>query len=95
MLTDSVPVLQAYCRKHNVQVQRAVDAGCAGGESTRWLADSYPEAQVTGVDISAHFLALAELRRRWGLDHGLGYGCTDQAFSLQEGACGALSHLWA
>ena len=66
MLTGYVPV-QAYCRKHSVQVHRAVDAGCAGGESTRWLADSHPEAQVTGVDISAHFLALAELRRRWEL----------------------------
>ena len=57
-------VLQAFCRRHGVEVHQAVDAGCAGGESTRWLADSFPEARVTGVDISAHFLALAELRRR-------------------------------
>ena len=57
-------VLQAFCRRHSVEVHQAVDAGCAGGESTRWLADSFPEARVTGVDISAHFLALAELRRR-------------------------------
>ncbi|KAK9818469.1 hypothetical protein WJX74_007120 [Apatococcus lobatus] len=56
--------VQDFCRRHGVVVQHSLDAGCAGGESTRWLADAFPSAHTTGVDISAHFLALAELRRR-------------------------------
>ena len=56
--------LQDFCSRHKVDVQRVLDAGCGAGESTRWLAASFPGAHVTGADISAHFLALAELRRR-------------------------------
>ena len=51
-----------------LQVQRAVDCWlCGVGRAL----DGWPKAilkpRSTGVDISAHFLALAELRRRWGL----------------------------
>jgi len=43
-----------------------VDAACAAGLSTRSLADRFPGAKVQGLDLSPHFLALAELRRRRG-----------------------------
>jgi SAM-dependent methyltransferase len=34
------------------------------GICTRWLAGEYPEAAVTGIDLSPHMLAVAELRER-------------------------------
>ena len=55
---------QDFCSRHSVDVRHSVDIGCGCGESTRWLANAFPAAQTCGVDISAHFLALAELRRR-------------------------------
>lgn len=57
--------MQDYCKRHGVAVHSAVDAACADGLSTRSLADRFPEATVQGLDLSPHFLALAELRRRW------------------------------
>ena len=57
-------IMQAYCQKHKCEVQTAVDVGCAGGDSSRRLAARYPDAQLTGVDLSPYFLALAELRQR-------------------------------
>ncbi|KAL4858410.1 Malonyl-[acyl-carrier protein] O-methyltransferase [Chlorella vulgaris] len=41
-----------------------IDIGCSVGVSTRWLAAEWPRAQVTGLDLSPHFLAVAELRER-------------------------------
>ena len=57
-------LLQEYCEQQGVAVQSAVDAACAAGLSTRSLADRFPGAKVQGLDLSPHFLALAELRRR-------------------------------
>ena len=57
-------LLQDYCVQQGVTVQSAVDAACAAGLSTRSLADRFPGAKVQGLDLSPHFLALAELRRR-------------------------------
>ena len=36
-----------------------VDLGCGPGHTTRFLAERWPEAEVTGVDASAAFLAVA------------------------------------
>lgn len=45
-----------------------VDVGCATGLSSAALLDAFPEANVTGVDLSPYFLAvgsyLQEVRRR-------------------------------
>ncbi len=57
-------LLQDYCEQQGVAVKSAVDAACAAGLSTRSLADRFPGAKVQGLDLSPHFLALAELRRR-------------------------------
>lgn len=57
-------IVQAYCESHSVDVRSAVDVGCAGGESSRRLAATIPEAKLTGVDLSPYFLGLAEMRRR-------------------------------
>lgn len=39
--------------------QRILDLGCGVGMSTRALQKTYPEAQVTGLDLSPYFLAVA------------------------------------
>uniref|UniRef100_A0A0G4GWH0 Methyltransferase type 11 domain-containing protein n=1 Tax=Chromera velia CCMP2878 TaxID=1169474 RepID=A0A0G4GWH0_9ALVE len=39
--------------------QTVVDIGCSSGLSTLRLADSFPSSQVTGVDLSPYFLAVA------------------------------------
>lgn len=57
-------LLQDYCQQQGVAVKSAVDVACAAGLSTRSLADRFPGAKVQGLDLSPHFLALAELRRR-------------------------------
>ena len=57
-------LLQDYCEQQGLAVKSAVDAACAAGLSTRSLADRFPGAKVQGLDLSPHFLALAQLRRR-------------------------------
>ncbi len=44
--------------------QTIVDLGCSVGMSTFALQDAYPEAAITGVDLSPYFLAVAEQRSR-------------------------------
>ena len=46
------------------RVADALDIGCSAGVSSRFLAAEFPDAQVTGVDLSPHFLAVAEWRER-------------------------------
>ena len=41
-----------------------LDLGCSVGLSSCWLAAEWPQAQVTGLDLSPYFLAVAELRER-------------------------------
>lgn len=41
-------------------IRTAVDLGCGVGMSTFALQDTFPEAQLTGVDLSPHFLAIAD-----------------------------------
>ena len=53
------------------EVKTILDVGCSAGVSTRSLADAYPTARVTGLDLSPYFLAVAELRERQ-LERGTG-----------------------
>ena len=45
-------------------VEAALDVGASAGVSARALADAFPSASVTGLDLSPFFLAVAELRER-------------------------------
>ncbi|GAX79902.1 hypothetical protein CEUSTIGMA_g7342.t1 [Chlamydomonas eustigma] len=57
--------LKAYYQQHNLQPpENIVDVGCSTGMSTRWLAGQFPEASITGVDLSPYFLAVAEWEQR-------------------------------
>ncbi|XP_028778213.1 uncharacterized protein LOC114734738 isoform X2 [Neltuma alba] len=41
-----------------------LDIGCSVGESTRHLAAKFPNAKVTGLDLSPYFLAVAQLKEK-------------------------------
>jgi ubiquinone/menaquinone biosynthesis C-methylase UbiE len=45
-----------------IEPQTILDLGCSVGMSTFALQATYPEAKVTGVDLSAYFLAVARYR---------------------------------
>ena len=56
---------QDFQRRHGARaVGDALDVGCSAGVSSRFLAAALPGAQVTGLDLSPHFLAVAEWRER-------------------------------
>ncbi|HEY9624484.1 MAG TPA: class I SAM-dependent methyltransferase [Crinalium sp.] len=42
--------------------QTILDVGCSVGMSTFALQETYPQAQITGVDLSPYFLAIAQYR---------------------------------
>lgn len=61
------PHLQEFYARHNLAAPRRIlDAGCGAGMSSQWLADKYPGAELTGLDLSPYFLAVAELEERCG-----------------------------
>ena len=65
LLRAETATMQDYCKRQGVQVRKAMDVACSAGDSTRRLADRFPEAQLAGIDLSPNFLAVAELRRRY------------------------------
>lgn len=61
----ALPATQDFMQRHGAaRVADALDIGCSAGVSSRFLAAEFPSAQVTGVDLSPHFLAVAEWRER-------------------------------
>lgn len=45
-------------------IRHAVDLGCSTGLSTLELHDAFPDAQLTAVDLSPHFIAVATVTQR-------------------------------
>ena len=74
--------MQDFAAQHGAQRFNAIlDIGCSAGISTRALAEAFPEAaSVAGLDLSPHFLAVAEYRERCGL------GFSQQWHSTWKGA---------
>ncbi|KAJ7948423.1 Demethylmenaquinone methyltransferase [Quillaja saponaria] len=61
--------LQAIERHHLQYSETSVirdilDVGCSIGVSTRYLAGKFPTAQVTGMDLSPYFLAVAQYKEK-------------------------------
>lgn len=48
---------------------RILDLGCGVGMSTVALQEVYPQAKVTGIDLSPYFLAVAEYRAKQSQNH--------------------------
>jgi hypothetical protein len=59
--------VQGFAQQHGARAfQDILDIGCSAGISTRALAEAFPEAaSLRGLDLSPHFLAVAEYRERW------------------------------
>ncbi|KAM7492183.1 hypothetical protein LguiA_035104 [Lonicera macranthoides] len=61
--------LQAIEQHHqqysgNCAVRDILDVGCSVGVSTRYLADRFPSAKVTGLDLSPYFLSVAKSKEK-------------------------------
>ncbi|XP_028122400.1 uncharacterized protein LOC114319571 isoform X1 [Camellia sinensis] len=61
--------LQAIEQHHqkysgNAMVKDILDVGCSVGVSTRYLADKFPSAKITGLDLSPYFLAVAQFKEK-------------------------------
>ncbi|MFN8950673.1 MAG: class I SAM-dependent methyltransferase [Aphanizomenon sp.] len=71
------------------QPQNILDLGCAVGLSTFALQAVYPQAKITGLDLSAYFLAVANYRSQqhqaeihWVHGQGESTGLADTSFDL-------------
>ncbi|CAK7323652.1 unnamed protein product [Dovyalis caffra] len=61
--------LQAIEQHHlqysgNSMIRDILDIGCSVGVSTRFLADKFPSANVTGLDLSPYFLSVAQFKEK-------------------------------
>eukprot|EP00252_Welwitschia_mirabilis_P009422 TRINITY_DN219_c0_g1_i1.p1 TRINITY_DN219_c0_g1~~TRINITY_DN219_c0_g1_i1.p1 ORF type:complete len:397 (+),score=76.65 TRINITY_DN219_c0_g1_i1:188-1378(+) len=50
----------------DIGINDVLDIGCSVGVSTRFLADKFPFANVTGLDLSPYFLAVAQYKEKKG-----------------------------
>jgi SAM-dependent methyltransferase len=57
--TMEAPARALLDRIETEPIARVIDLGCGPGHTTRMLADVFPNAQVTGVDVSSRYLAEA------------------------------------
>jgi len=56
---------QAYLEARGMPAPKTiVDVGCSTGISSRWLERAFPDAEITGLDLSTYFLAVAEREER-------------------------------
>ncbi|KAI3440795.1 Methyltransf_11 domain-containing protein [Psidium guajava] len=58
--------IETHHRQHSdgSMVRDIVDIGCSVGISTGYLADTFPSAKVTGLDLSPYFLSVAQFNER-------------------------------
>nr|XP_027060945.1 uncharacterized protein LOC113687559 [Coffea arabica] len=58
--------IEEHHRKYSEDniVREILDIGCSVGVSTRCLADKFPNARVTGLDLSPYFLAVAQYKEK-------------------------------
>lgn len=76
-------------RQLPISPQSILDVGCSVGMSTFALQEVYPEAEVTGLDLSPHFLAVANYKSeekasniKWHHAQAEATGLPDQSFDL-------------
>ncbi|ACK71010.1 Methyltransferase type 11 [Gloeothece citriformis PCC 7424] len=53
---------QVLLEQLSIQPKDILDVGCSIGMSTFAIAQAYPQAQITGIDLSPYFLAVANYR---------------------------------
>ncbi|KAK4420917.1 Adaptin ear-binding coat-associated protein 2 [Sesamum alatum] len=87
-------VIEIHHQKYsgNSAIREILDIGCSVGVSTRFLADKFPSAKVTGLDLSPYFLAVAQYKDnkinqgtepiRWIHGNGENTGLPSKSFDL-------------
>lgn len=79
---------QAIEKQLDISPNTILDLGCGAGMSTFALQEIYPQAQITGVDLSPYFLAIARYRAqpkqnvRWIHAAAESTGLPDNSFDL-------------
>ncbi|MEW5317084.1 MAG: hypothetical protein WDW38_008415 [Sanguina aurantia] len=74
MLRDSITnSIKAHLHSCSIPApSHILDVGCSTGISSRYMAAAWPQAHVTGIDLSPYFLAVAEWQnRRCGVHQAL------------------------
>lgn len=71
--------------------QDIVDIGCGVGMSTLTLQDIYPEANLTGIDLSPHFLTVAQYRAQNAAKQIDWLHSAGEATGLPDNCCDLLS----
>ncbi|PWA83931.1 S-adenosyl-L-methionine-dependent methyltransferase [Artemisia annua] len=76
----------------NLKIRDILDIGCSVGVSTRYLADKFPSANLTGLDLSPYFLAVAKYKEKkspkgtnsfqWIHANGENTGLDSQSFDI-------------
>ena len=69
-------------------IRHAVDLGCSTGLSTLELHTAFHEAQITAVDLSPHFIAVAQVTQQHRQVHGTTASETTLTLALQTQALG-------
>jgi len=63
--TAITATMRTYLSRRGLGEPAAIlDVGCSTGIGTRWLAEEFPGAQLTAIDASPYFLAVAKLEQR-------------------------------
>ncbi|EFJ05194.1 hypothetical protein SELMODRAFT_137556 [Selaginella moellendorffii] len=66
-----IRALESYHSQNSVlPVSQVLDVGCSVGLSTIYLAEAFPSAQVTGLDLSPYFLAVAQHKEKQRIADG-------------------------
>ncbi|XP_071711698.1 uncharacterized protein [Rutidosis leptorrhynchoides] len=81
-----------YQYSGNLKIRDILDVGCSVGFSTRCLADKFPSAKLTGLDLSPYFLAVAKYKEKknpprtnpfqWIHANGESTGLDSQSFDI-------------
>ncbi|GKA29767.1 S-adenosyl-L-methionine-dependent methyltransferase, partial [Tanacetum coccineum] len=76
----------------SLKIRDILDIGCSVGVSTRYLADKFPSAKLTGLDLSPYFLAVAKYKEKktpkrsnsfeWIHANGENTGLDSQSFDI-------------
>eukprot|EP00600_Ochromonadales_sp_CCMP1393_P014469 CAMPEP_0174996534 /NCGR_PEP_ID=MMETSP0005-20121125/447_1 /TAXON_ID=420556 /ORGANISM="Ochromonas sp., Strain CCMP1393" /LENGTH=335 /DNA_ID=CAMNT_0016250951 /DNA_START=57 /DNA_END=1064 /DNA_ORIENTATION=+ len=67
--------------KKNFSPRRVLDIGCSTGLSTLKLHETFPSANIVGIDLSPHMLAVAEYQLSRGAASRLGMSYRNEAMS--------------
>lgn len=58
--------VRKYWEQHGgLRIHDVIDIGCSIGLSTRYLANSFPDAKMVGLDLSPHFLSVARFSQMY------------------------------